>query len=392
MDKIHMTGPWMTDIELDFVTDAIKNCGYDNPYKYCELFQSEFAANLKRKYALMTPSCTHALHLLLMGLGIAEGDEVLVPECTWIGTAAPVSYVRATPVFCDIDPDDWCISPESIRKNFTSKTKAVIVVGLYGNMPKMDKIEELCRELNIFLIEDAAETLGSTYKGKKSGSFGEGAVFSFHRTKTLAVGAGGMLVLDDTELFEKCSKLRDSGRGENTPTYFNEIIGYNYMASNVLAALGLAQHQRLEKLVSKKREILKMYMERLSDVRGLQFNVDNRDIFNSAWMTTFVYDREYNIKKNDAIEMIKKKGCPVRPFFYPLTSIPAYSEEFNDQNMKELNPVAYDISQRGLNLPSALNLTEKNIDRVCQAIKTVFFIKTVSLSRLAQFPSARGKR
>ena len=171
---------------------------------------------------------------------------------------------RATPVFCDIEPDSWCLDPESVKTSITENTKAIIVVDLYGNMPRMDDLLAISAEYGIPLIEDAAEALGSEYRGIRAGKFGIGSVFSFHRTKTLTTGEGGMLLLDDDDLYERCYFLRDHGRKPEGPMYYNYEVTYKYMPFNVQAALGYAQFQRVDELVGKKREQLRMYKERLT--------------------------------------------------------------------------------------------------------------------------------
>ena len=172
MDQIQMAGPWITDLERNTVAEMMLN-GWNN-YQYVEKFEKEFAEWHNRKYALMTPCCTHAIHLLLLALGIKQGDEVIVPECTWTATAAPITYQFATPVFADINYDDWCLNIESVEKNITKKTKAIIVVDLFGNMPRMEELTSLAQKHNLYLIEDAAEALGSKYKGIRAGKFGIG--------------------------------------------------------------------------------------------------------------------------------------------------------------------------------------------------------------------------
>jgi perosamine synthetase len=368
-DPIYMAGPWITEHEMKVVEDAMRNGWYEKPYHYVETFQKEFAKYHGRKYGLMTPNCTTSIHLLLTALGIGEGDEVLVPECTWIASAAPINYVRATPVFCDIEPGNWCIDPDSMEKNITPKTKAIIAVGLFGNMPNMDRIAEIARKHNLHFIEDSAEALGSTYKGRKAGSFGVGSVFSFHRTKTLCTGEGGMLLLDDDKLFERCSVLRDHGRRPGGPMYFNYEVTYKYMPFNLQAALGYAQFQRLDELVARKREIFNMYKERLNDIDDLQFNEEPTDGVNSVWTTGLVFGKSHHMTKPDAIQKLQELGIPARPFFYPLSSLPAYPGM--EPKYKPRNPNAYDISSRGINLACAFNLTEKQIDAITWGIRTI---------------------
>lgn len=368
MGPIYMAGPWITEHEIKIVEDAMRNGWYENAYYYVETFQKEFAAYHNRKYGIMTPNCTTAIHLLLTAMGIKDGYEVIVPECTWIATAAPITYLRATPVFCDIEPVNWCLDPESVRKSITSKTKAIIVVDLFGNMPLMDELIEISKEYNISLIEDSAEALGSIYKGTRAGKFGIGSVFSFHRTKTITTGEGGMLLLDDDKLFERCMFLRDHGRVKGIP-YYNSEVTYKYMPFNVQAALGYAQFQRLDELVARKRELLWMYKERLSDIEDIQFNAEPEGVFNSVWVTGLVFGRSHNMSKKDAMKNLEEIGIPSRPFFYPLSSLPAYPGY--EDKYKDRNPISYDISSRGINLSCAFNLTEDQIDAICNGIRKI---------------------
>lgn len=368
MKPIYMAGPWITELEIKTVEDAMCNGWYENAYTYVEKFQKEFAAYHDRKYGIMTPNCTTSIHLLLTAMGIKEGDEVIIPECTWIATAAPVTYLRATPVFCDIESENWCSDPQSVKRCITDKTKAIIVVDLFGNMPYMDELKKISKENGIPLVEDAAEALGSKYNEVRAGKFGIGSVFSFHRTKTITTGEGGMLILDDEKLYERCMFLRDHGRVKGIP-YFNSEVTYKYMPFNLQAALGYAQLQRIEELVERKRLLLKMYKERLSDIPDLQFNSERTGVYNGVWVTGLVFGKSHRMTKKKAMEELEKMGLPARPFFYPLSSLPAYPG-YKDKYF-ENNPVAYDISSRGLNLPCAFNLTEDQIDVYCNSIRKI---------------------
>ncbi|MEJ2374188.1 MAG: DegT/DnrJ/EryC1/StrS family aminotransferase [Pseudolabrys sp.] len=362
---IEIAGPWITELEEKVVLDALRNGWHGkNAYYYCETFEREFAGYHGRRYALMTPNCTSAIHLLLAGLGIKDDDEVILPECTWIASAAPVSYQRAKAVFADIDPQNWCLTPATIERAITPKTKAVIVVDLYGNMPNWDEILELGKRRGLTMIEDAAEALGSVYRGRKAGSFGVGSVFSFHRTKTLTTGEGGMLLLDDEKLYERCRLLRDHGRAPFT--YYNVEVAYKYMPFNLQAALGYAQFQRLDELVGKKRWILDASRRRLADIPDIQLNHEPQHVVNGVWCTALVFGESLGLDRETAIKAMQDMGLPLRPFFLPLSSLPAYPgrEEEGRQN----NPNSYSVSSRGVNLPSALNLTEAQIDAVCAGL------------------------
>lgn len=368
MKQIFMAGPWITEHEVKVVEDAMRNGWYENAYFYVETFQKEFAKYHGRKYGIMTPNCTTAIHLLLTALGVTDGDEVIVPECTWIATAAPVTYLRAVPVFGDVETENWCLDPESVRRSITSRTKAIIAVDLYGNMPLMDELRSIAQEHGIPLVEDAAEALGSVYKGVRAGKFGVGSVFSFHRTKTITTGEGGMLLLDDDALYERCMFLRDHGRAPGI-AYFNTEVTYKYMPFNLQAALGYAQFQRIEELVGKKRELLRAYRERLSDIEDLQFNNEPEHVVNGAWTTALVFGKSHGLNKADIMRGMEQHGLPTRPFFYPLSSLPAYPG--CRERYQSKNPMAYDIADRGINLSCAMNLTDDQIDAQCDAIRQI---------------------
>jgi perosamine synthetase len=367
MEPIYMAGPWVTEHEIKVVEDCMRNGWYN--YNYVETFQKEFAAYHNRKYGIMTPNCTTAIHLLLTALGIKEGDEVIAPDCTWIGSTAAITYLKATPVFCDIEAKHWCLDPASLERSITSRTKAIIVVDLYGNMPLLDEIQAISDRHGIPLIEDAAEALGSTYKGRRAGSFGIASVFSFHRTKTLACGEGGMLLLDDDKLYERCMFLRDHGRKSEGPAYYIYEVTYKYMPFNLQAAMGYAQFQRLDELVAKKRWIFESYKNKLGDIEDIAFNAEPEDGFNSVWITGLLIGKSYKMDKLEAMDKLKALGLPTRPFFYPLSSLPAYPGF--EPVYRPRNPQAYDICARGINLPGALILTEEQIDTVCDGVRKI---------------------
>ena len=369
MDKIYFAGPWITEHEIRVVDEMMRNGWYENPYAYCEKFQNEFAAYHNRKYGIMTPSCTTAIHLLLTGLGITKDDEVIVPDCTWIASGAGITYLGATPVFCDIDPVHWCLDPASVERSITQRTKAIIAVGLFGNMPLMDELLQIANSHRIPLIEDAAEALGSTYKGVKAGKFGIASTFSFHRTKTITTGEGGMLLLDDERLYERCMFLRDHGRRPDGGMYYNYEVTYKYMPNNLQAALGYAQFQRIEELLANKRRQLKMYKERLSDVEDIEMNQDPVGGVHGAWMPTIVIGKSYGINKDEVIKKLAELSIPCRPFFYPLSSLPAYPGY--REKYESLNIYSYDISPRGINLPCAANLSDEQIEYICEGVRKV---------------------
>jgi perosamine synthetase len=366
MEKIKMASPWITELERKTVTEMMIN-GWDS-YTYVEKFEKEFAEWHDRKYALMTPCCTHAIHLILLSLGIKEGDEVIVPECTWTATVAPVTYIKAKPIFADINQDDWCLNPESVERKITKKTKAVIVVDLFGNMPRMDELTKLAKRHNLYLIEDSAEALGSKYKGIHAGKFGMAGVHSFHRTKTITTGEGGMLLIDNPEVFERAKFLRDHGRSSTIPYYTLEATP-KYMPSNLQASLGYAQFQRIDELIAKKREIFHAYKEQLADIEDLQFNTESEDVYNGVWATSMIFGKTHKMTKLEAIKKLAELNVPSRPFFYPLSSLPAY--KYFNTGSEEENPVAYDTSNRGITLACSYDLTIDQISFICDGIRKI---------------------
>ena len=360
-----MSGPSITEAEEKIVLDALRNGWYGKEaYYYCETFEAEFARYHDREFALMTPNCTSAIHLLLMGLGIGPGDEVIAPECTWIASVAPISYCGAEPVFCDIDPIHWCLTAETIEAKITERTKAIIAVDLYGNMPDWDSLNALSKKYGIPIIEDSAEALGSVYKGTRAGKFGIGSVFSFHRTKTLTTGEGGMLLVDDEELFERCKLLRDHGRAPGT--WYNQIVAYKYMPFNLQAALGYAQFKRIDELIENKHRILECYRDGLADIKGLLLNPEPEGGVNGAWCTTAVFTEQSGLSKEAALKAMIDKGIQARPFFFPLSILPAYPGR--EEAGRRDNPIAYDVSSRGVCLPSAHIITDDQINTVCDMI------------------------
>jgi perosamine synthetase len=371
MERIPVSGPWITEKEIAYVTDAVTNAWYDSHAMYHERFERGFAAYVGVRHAVSLPSCTSGLHLALAALGVGPGDEVIVPDVTWIATAAPVQYVGATPVFADIDRASWCLSADALAQAITPRTKAVIVVDLYGNMPDMTAIEAVARSHGIAVIEDAAEAHGSEHAGKKSGSFGDVGVFSFHGSKTMTTGEGGMLVTDRTDLFDRVMCLRDHGRAPGDRFFFNREVAYKYKMSSMQAALGLAQLERIDELIARKRQIFAWYRDRLGGHPEITLNAEAPGTKNTYWMVSAVFGARRDIPKQQWMALMSERGIDCRPFFHPLSSIPAYHGTPQAVAAAKRNAVSYEISPHGLNLPSGLNLDEARVDRVCAAVRSI---------------------
>ena len=362
-EKLILTaGPSITKKELDYVSDAVLNGWNEKWDHYLKKFEVEFSRYVGVKHALTTSSCTGAMHLALMSLGISKNDEVIIPDISWVATASSVVYTGAKPIFADIEKDTWCVDPASIRKLITKKTKAIMPVHLYGHPANMDEIGKIAEENNLVIIEDAAPSLGADIKGKKTGSFGIASAFSFQGAKILTTGEGGIFLTNNDELYEKVSKLGDHGRSK-TKTLWNDEIGYKYKMSNIQAALGLAQLERINDLVDKKRKIFSWYKERLETIDGLQLNVEKPGCKNIFWMTTIVLQKDFGISRDEIIKKLKEWNVDSRPVFYPLSSLPM----FDDVN----NIHAQNLSSNGISLPSGHNLQEDDINYVCEVLKYI---------------------
>jgi perosamine synthetase len=362
--RIYINKPSITDLEISYVNDAIRNGWGEKCYDYIHRFERSFSEYEGTKYALATSSCTGAIHLALMAMGITAGDEVIVPELTWIASVEPVLYIGAKPVFVDVLEDTWCIDPQKIKKSITPKTRAIIVVHLYGNVCEMNEIMKIANEHNLMVLEDAAEGLGSEYRGGKAGSIAHAGVFSFHGTKTLTTGEGGILVTNNEFIYERAKVLNDHGRDQKDPdykVYWMRNYGYKYKISNLQAALGVAQLERLEELIEKKRLIFSWYSDLLKDV-PCRMNPENSYTKNSYWLPTVIFEKSLQFNRDDFFAMMKANNIDNRPFFYPLSSLPMFNK-INE------NIVAYDIFSRGINLPSYYDITKEDVVKVCNILK-----------------------
>lgn len=371
---IPSAGPSITNKEIKLVKEAVQHGWYENRNMHINQFVKEFSAYTGKRYCLPTCNCTSAIHLALLALDIGEGDEVIVPDISWVASAAPVHYVGARPIFADIDKKNWCLSPEAFEKSITKKTRAVIVVDLYGNMPEMQEIAKIARRNKIYIIEDAAQAMGAEYKKKKAGTFGDIGVFSFNATKLMMSGQGGALVTDNKRYYQRAKKLSHHGMIDySSKTFWSEEIGFNYQWTNMQSALALAQLRRIEELVAKKRMAFQWYYKRLSRIKGIELNFEAKNTKSTFWIPTAIVDPKYNIKKEEIMAKLKRYDIATRPFFYPISSMPAYRHYCSGENMRRINPVAYEISFYGISFPSSFSLTEREVDYICK-----IFLKTLN--------------
>jgi perosamine synthetase len=356
-------GPSITEKEISYVTDAITNGWNENWNSYLTRFENDFSGYVGTKYAMTTSSCTGALHLGLLALGVGPGDEVIVPEITWVATASAVAYTGATPVFCDIEEGSWCMDVKSVESLITSNTKAIFPVHLYGHPANMPAIMKLADRYGLYVIEDAAPSIGAEIDGKKTGSFGHVADFSFQGAKILVTGEGGMLVTNDQDLFGRVKSLGDHGRDPMHPLAAVEV-GYKYKMSNLQAALGLAQLERVEELVNRKREINALYQELLSDNPNIKVSSELKGCKSIHWMTSIELTGASFDEREQFMKIMKDNKIDSRPVFSPMSSLPMF-------NKGSENPIAYRIGSSAVNLPSGHNITDEQVMYICQTINNL---------------------
>lgn len=361
-NPIAYTKPSITELEISYVTDAVTNGWGPHCYEYIERLEQQFAAYLGVRHAVATSSCTGALHLGLAAAGFGPGDEVILADSNWIASVAPVVHLGATPVFVDILEDSWCLDPQAVERAITENTKAIIAVHLYGNLCQMSDLQVLAKKYNLILIEDAAEALGSEYHGKKAGSMGNFGVFSFHGTKTMTTGEGGMFVTNDSALYDKVLTLSNHGRKRGQHKQFwADDLGFKYKMSNIQAALGCAQLSRIDEIIRRKREILHRYKEILGQHPEITLNPEPEGTINSAWMPTVVFTTECGITREQLLAAFNAENIDARVFFWPLSHQPIF-------NKPDESTVSWSVCNRAVNLPSYFDMTEDDIQRVASVI------------------------
>lgn len=360
--RIFYTKPSITELEIRYATDAAANGWGDECYAYINRFEDLFRHHLDVKYAIATSSCTGALHMGMAALGIGPGDEVIMADTNWIATASPIVNLGAKPIFIDILPNSWCIDPSKVEAAITSRTRAIVAVHLYGNLCDMDRLLAIGKKHGIPVIEDAAEAIGSVYHGKRAGSMGVFGAFSFHGTKTLTTGEGGMFVTNDANLYKKVLTLSNHGRAKGQKKQFwPDMVGFKYKISNLQAAIGCAQMERIEELIGRKREIFARYQEKLAKIHGVSINPEPEGTINGAWMPTVVFAAETGITREKLQEAFFAENADARVFFWPLSSLPMF------ETIKT-NIYAFSIPTRAINLPSYHDITESDIERVSKVV------------------------
>jgi perosamine synthetase len=360
--RIPYTKPSITELEVSYATDAAANGWGERCYEYIERFQHAFKTHLGVKHAIATSSCTGALHMGMAALGIGPGDEVIMADTNWIATAAPIVHLGARPVFVDILPESWCIDPELAEAAITPRTKAIVAVHLYSNLCEMDHLLAVGQKHGIPVIEDAAEAIGSIYHGKRAGSMGRFGTFSFHGTKTITTGEGGMFVTDDDDLHEKVLTLSNHGRARSqTKQFWPDMVGFKYKLSNIQAAIGCAQMERIDELILRKREIFQAYNDGLAGMVGISMNPEPTGTRNGFWMPTVVFKESTGLTSDRITAAFANENIDARVFFHPLSATPPFAGSSGGR-------WARDIPNRAINVPSFHDITEIEQCRIVQVV------------------------
>ena len=366
--RLPVLEPEISGNELAYVTDCIETGWISSQGQYVKKFEEQFSQMYEGMQAIAVSNGTVALHLALITMGIKAGDEVIVPDLTFAATINSVIYCGATPVLCDVSKDTWCINPECIESLITTKTKAIIPVHLYGQNVNMYELCRIAKQYNLHLIEDCAESLGSYIKGAPTGSHGDVSTFSFFGNKTISTGEGGMVLFRSPQCADLARTLRDHGMSKSK-RYWHEHVGFNYRMTNLQAAIGVAQMERLDKIVAKKREIRIWYNERLSTSTFInQVPFESEGDVNSNWLYTISLTD--NSKRDLVIELLLERGIEARQAFYPLHHMPIYSQ-FGDPKKLANSTI---ISKCSLSLPTSVKLKNEDVSYICNSLEDIFSV------------------
>ncbi|MGC8979147.1 DegT/DnrJ/EryC1/StrS family aminotransferase [Caldisericum sp.] len=370
--NIPLSKPWITEDDIKEVAEVLKTPNLSLGPKLLE-FENMLLRVSGRKFAVAVNSGTSALHLIIRSLGIKDGDEVITTPFSFIASSNCILFERAKPVFVDIDPNTYNINPELIEEKITDKTKAILAVDVFGQPASWDRLIEIAKKYNLYLIEDSAEAIGSEYKGKPAGSFGVASVFAFYPNKQITTGEGGVVLTDDEQIYKLSKSMRNQGRGEEETWLYHTRLGYNYRISDINCALGISQLNRLNKIIEMRDTVAKMYSQKLSEVEEVITPYISPDTTRMSW---FVYvirlkDKFYGKDRNIIIESLGRRGIQTRNYFEAIHLEPFYVEQFG---FKEGDfPVTEFVADRTIALPFYTTMTEGEVDYVIKNLKEVIY-------------------
>jgi len=373
MKEIPLSVPHLNGNEWEYIKECLDTNWVSSAGKYVDKFENNLAEYIGSKNDVATVNGTAAIHTALKILGVEAGDTVLVPALTFIATVNPVAYCGAKPVFVDSELDTYNMDPAKLEAKIVKlidkdqKPKAVIVVHLYGQPAKIKEIAEVCDKYDVYLIEDATESLGLKYKDQMTGTFGDIGCFSFNGNKLITTGGGGMLVTDNDQWAEKARYLTTQAK-DDAVQFIHHEVGYNYRLTNIQAAMGVAQLEQIDAFIVKKREINDFYYENLNSIEGITVTRELDDSYSNYWLSTMLVDEnKFGVDSKKLYKRLRSEGIMVRPFFKPINEMPMYSNNnFNGENTQKL-------WEEGICLPSSVNLKQDELIHIITSIKEIKF-------------------
>jgi len=355
--------PYLGPEEKELVLDCIQSSWISSSGRYVKEFEDRFAQRSGSRHGISVTNGTAALHLALYALGIGPGDEVLVPSLTFVATANAVSYTGATPIFVDSERDTWNISPEDAERHTTKRTRAIIPVHLYGHPAKMAEIRDLSRVHGLNIVEDCAQAHFAKVGVQYVGTFGIAGTFSFYGNKLITTGEGGMVITDDDQLAERLRFLKNHGMSPDR-RYWHPEIGFNYRMTNLQAAVGVAQLQKLDEILRRKAEIAATYRNSLNGIRGISLPPSLNGYTNQHWLFSVLVEPSFGVDRNELIRKLQENGIESRPLFYPIHTMPMY-------NRGASLPIAEELAKKGISLPSSPALSVDDIVRIAGIVRKV---------------------
>lgn len=369
MDFIPVNEPLLNGNEKKYLCECIDTGWISSEGPFVRKFEQKMGQLVNRKHGISVSNGTAALEIAVRALGISEGDEVIMPTFTIISCAMAVTKLGAVPVLVDSDPYTWNMKVDEIESRITSKTKAIMMVHIYGLPVDVDSLLEVAKKYDLYVIEDAAEMHGQTYKGKPCGSFGDISIFSFYPNKHITTGEGGMILTDNDQLAERCMSLRNLCFKKDV-RYVHDEIGYNYRFTNLQAAVGLAQIERLDEFIKKKRTIGKFYTEALKDIEEIilpQESDENSE--NIYWVYGIVLRDDIKLNNREICNLLANEGIGTRTFFWCIHEQPVYNRD--GLFLGEAYPVSERLARKGFYLPSGLTLSPDQIQQVAYVLRKV---------------------
>ena len=378
---IPLSEPSITGREWEYVKECLDSGWVSSAGRFVDSFAEKFAEYILMPHAIPVVNGTSALHISLVALGLKPDEEVLVPSLTFAATANVAVYCNASPVFMDVEQDTLCMDPQKIRdfleqeciwksgslvnKSTRRKVRGIIPVHLYGHPVNMSTILELARKYELFVVEDATEGLGAKYIGENAGTFGDAAAFSFNGNKLITTGGGGMVVTADSALAERIRSLTIQAKSPGME-YYHTDIGYNYRLTNIQAALGLAQLERIEDFIASKRHIAAFYQRELGNVMGLKVCEEKEWAFSTYWLSWILLQEGFGKKRQEVLEQLNSEGIQARSFFIPLHLLPPY-KGYQAYRMD----MAQSLYENGINIPSHVGLTDEDLHLIVSAIRNM---------------------